>query len=434
MRMLDLIHRKRRGDELTEAEIRFLIDGYTRDAIPEYQMSAFAMAVCFQGMTEAETLHLTRAMAESGETVNFPGVDGFIGDKHSTGGVGDKVSIVLLPLAASAGLSIGKLSGRGLGHTGGTIDKLESIPGFQTEMSIDHFKALVREHRLVIADSSANLAPADHKLYALRDVTATVESIPMIVSSILSKKLAIGSHGMAFDVKTGTGAILPEYSAMKEIAELLVKTAQGAGRQAAALLTDMSQPLGRTVGNALELREAIDTLQGNGPADVEALSLALGAELLVMAGQADSPDDATERLRRHLNDGSAFDQLRRLVRAQNGDVGAVEDVERLPQASARIAVESPKAGAVRAFNARAVGEAANRLGAGRSAKGESIDHAVGVELTVKVGDSVEQGEPIAYLHVNDRTPVEAVQETLTSAVEIGDDPVEAPALIHERIA
>ena len=433
MRMLDLIHKKRDGNELTQDEIRYLVERYSAGEVPDYQMSAFAMAVYFQGMTEAETLHLTRAMAESGETVDFPNVEGFIGDKHSTGGVGDKISIVLLPLVAAAGLHVGKLSGRGLGHTGGTIDKLESIPGFRAEMSIERFQVLVRDHRLVIAESSADLAPADHKLYALRDVTATVESIPMIVGSILSKKLAVGSHGMVFDVKTGAGAILPEYARMREIARSLVKTAQGAGRQAAALLTDMSQPLGKTVGNALELREAVETLRGNGPPDVEALSLALGAELLVMAGEAEAPEDGVERLRRHLEDGSAYERLLAMARAQGGDVGVIEDVSQLPQAADQVAVEAPTAGVVHALDARAVGAAANLLGAGRTAKGASIDHAVGVELAAKVGDAVERAQPIAYLHVNDPSNLSDARARLTSAIEIGNGPIEAPSLVHERV-
>ena len=434
MRALDLIHKKRNGDELTEDEIRFLIDRYSADAIPDYQMSAFAMAVCFQGMTEAETLHITQAMAASGETVEFPDIHGFVGDKHSTGGVGDKISIVLLPLVAAAGLHMGKLSGRGLGHTGGTIDKLESIPGFETDMSIERFKELVREHRLVIANSSANLAPADHKLYALRDVTATVESIPLIVGSILSKKLAIGSQGMVFDVKTGAGAILPEHGRMTEIARLLVKTAQGAGRQAAALVTDMSQPLGRTIGNALELREAVETLQGNGPSDVEELTLALGAELLIMAGEADSPDDGVARLRRHIDDGSAYERFLAMVHAQGGDAGVVEDVAKLPRAADRVAIEAPRAGVIQALNARSVGEAANLLGAGRRAKGDPIDHAVGVDRVAKVGDRVDSGDPIAYLHVNDRTDLAEARDLVLSAFEIGHDATAPPALMHERIA
>ncbi len=433
MRALDLIQKKRNGDELTEGEVRFLIGRYSAGEIPDYQMSAFAMAVYFQSMTEAETLHLTRAMAESGETVDFPNVEGFIGDKHSTGGVGDKISLVLLPLVAAAGLHMGKLSGRGLGHTGGTIDKLESIPGFETDMSIDRFQRLARENRLVIANSSAELAPADHKLYALRDVTATVESIPLIVGSILSKKLAIGSHGMVFDVKTGAGAILPDYERMKELARLLINTAQGAGRQAAALLTDMSQPLGNTVGNALELREAVETLHGDGPSDVEALSLALGAELLVMADEAEAPDDGVERLRGHIDDGSAYERFLAMARAQGGDVSVIEDVSQLPQAADQVAVEAPTAGFVHALDARAVGEAANLLGAGRSDKGESIDHAVGVELAAKVGDAVGRAQPIAYLHVNDPSNLSDARERLTSAIEIGDGPIEVPSLVHERV-
>lgn len=434
MRALDLIQKKRNGDELTESEVRFLVEGYSAGEIPDYQMSAFAMAVYFQDMTEAETLHLTQAMAESGETVQFPDIDGFIGDKHSTGGVGDKISLILLPLVGAAGLSMGKLSGRGLGHTGGTIDKLESIPGFETEMSIERFKQLVREHRIAIAGSSANLAPADHKLYALRDATATVESIPMIAGSILSKKLAIGSHGMVFDVKTGAGAILPDDERMKEIARLLVKTARGAGRQAAALLTDMSQPLGNTVGNALELREAVETLQGNGPSDVSELSLALGAELLVMAGEADAPEGGIERLRRYLDDGSAYEQFRAMVRAQGGDESVIADVSRLPQAADRVAVEAPRHGVVQALNARAVGEVANLLGAGRSAKGESIDPAVGVVLRAKVGDAVHAGDPLAHLHVNDRSMLADATAGLRDAFEIGDEAVDPPPLIRERVA
>lgn len=433
MRALDLIRKKRDGGELTGDELRFLIQQYVDEKIPDEQMSALLMAVYFQGMTEAETLRLTQAMAESGETVDFSDIDGFIADKHSTGGVGDKVSLVLVPLIAAAGLYIGKLSGRGLGHTGGTIDKLESIPSFHADLSLERFRELVREEGLTIVESSPRLAPADHKLYALRDATATVASVPLIAASILSKKLAVGSHGIVFDVKTGTGAILPEYTSMKRIAQLLVKTAQGAGRRATALLTDMSEPLGCQVGNALEVREAIETLQGSGPEDLRKLCLRLGGELLMMAGEAPRLDAGVEYLERLLQSGAAFEHFATMVRAQGGDTKVLEDPSRLPQADRIIAVDAPQAGYVRDLNARAVGEAAHLLGAGRSVKGQRIDHAVGVSLYVKIGDRVEAGEPLAILHVNDPSALERALQRTSAAIQISAEPVAPPPLIRERV-
>jgi pyrimidine-nucleoside phosphorylase len=433
MRALDLIRKKRDGHELTREEIRFLIEGYVREGIPDYQMAAFCMAVYFRDMSEPEMLHLTEAMRDSGETLSFPNMQGFIVDKHSTGGVGDKVSLVLVPLVAAAGLYIGKLSGRGLGHTGGTIDKLESIPGFSAQLGLDEFRGLVERHGAAIAESGEELAPADHKLYALRDVTATVESIPLIVASILGKKLAVRSHGIVFDVKTGAGAILPRFSQTKRLARLLVEIARRAGRRAAALLTDMSQPLGLTVGNALEVREAIETLRGGGPHDLEEICVALGGELLLMSGEARTPDRARRKLRKLLRDGRAFERFLDVVRAQGGDARAVE-APRLPRARGRVPVLAPRSGYVTRAHARLIGEAAHLLGAGRSRKGEPIDPAVGVEVLKKIGDPVERGEPLCSLHVNRQDAVEIALRRVRSAYRIGRAPVEPPALLRGRIA
>ena len=433
MRALDLVRKKRDGYELTREELHYLIANYTRDGIPDYQMAAFCMAVYFRDMSEPEILALTEAMRDSGETLEFPNVKGFIADKHSTGGVGDKVSLVLVPLVAASGLYIGKLSGRGLGHTGGTIDKLESIPGFRTQLNLGQFRRLVERHGAAIAESGEELAPADHKLYALRDVSATVESIPLIVGSILSKKLAVESHGIVFDVKTGAGAILPRFSQTKRLARLLVEIARRAGRQAAALLTDMSQPLGDTVGNALEVREAVETLRGRGPHDLREVCVALGSELLVMSRQVPTLDRAQEKLRTLLRQGKAFERFVEIIRAQGGDARAVEAL-RLPRARERLPVLAPRSGYVKRVHARLIAEAAHLLGAGRRVKGEPIDPAVGVELLVKLGEEVERGEPLAYLHVNQRDSLEAAFHRVRSAYRIGRTPAEPPLLIRGRIA
>ncbi len=433
MRALELIRKKRDGRELSREEIHFLIDGYVQGEIPDYQMSAFCMAVYFQDMSESEILHLTEAMRDSGQTLRFPSVSGFIADKHSTGGVGDKVSLVLIPLLAASGLYIGKLSGRGLGHTGGTIDKLEAIPGFRTSLSLREFQKLVERCGGAIAESSEDLAPADHKLYALRDVTATVESIPLIVGSILSKKLAVESHGIVFDVKTGAGAILPRFSQTKRLARLLVAIAKRTGRQAAALLTDMSQPLGSMVGNALEVREAIETLQGRGPWDLEELCVSLGAELLLMAGEAYTLDQAQEKLRSLLTQGHAFEKFAEIVEAQGGEVHALEKLDKLPKARERVPLLASRSGYVRRLHARLIGEAAHLLGAGRSRKGEPIDPAVGVELLKKVGDEVEHGEPLLYLHVNARSNLNEALKRARTAVRVSQAPIEPPPLIRGRI-
>lgn len=433
MRALELIEKKRNGGRLGREEIRFLIDGYVRGEIPDYQVSALLMAVYFRDMTEAETLHLTEAMTDSGARVEFPEIDGFVADKHSTGGVGDNVSLVLVPLVAAAGLYIGKLSGRGLGHTGGTIDKLESIPGFRAQLSLSRFRTLVQRHRLAIAESGDEVAPADHKLYGLRDVTATVDSIPLIVGSILSKKLAVASHGIAFDVKTGAGAILREDDRMAELAEFLVGTAWEAGRKAVALLTDMSQPLGLMVGNALELREAIEVLEGGGPDDLREICLRLGSELLLMAGKVPTVEQGVDRLGRLLQSGEALGRLRAMIESQHGDPRVVDAPAMLPRASQRLPVEAPRSGSVVGLNARAIGMAAQRLGAGRVSKNGPIDHAVGVELKAKVGDDVEEGQALAYVHANERASLDGVRELIGSAFRIADQPSERPLLVQQRL-
>ncbi len=428
-----LIAKKRDGGELTPEEISFLIGSYLEGRLPDYQMSALLMAIYLRGMTSRETYHLTEAMARSGALVEFE-VDGFVADKHSTGGVGDKVSLVLVPLLASAGLAVGKLSGRGLGHTGGTIDKLESIPGFRGALSLKEFKAQVERWGLAISESTGELAPADHKLYALRDVTATVGSLPLIASSIMSKKLAVRSDGLVLDVKVGRGALMKTPEQARALAELMVELGRRAGRKVAAVLTGMDQPLGRAVGNALEVREAIETLQGRGPADLVEVCLALGAELLLMAGQAPSREEARGRLLRRLQDGTALEKFAELVARQGGDVRVISDLSRLPRARAVHELKAERAGYIMGLDALIIGEAARRLGAGRRLKGEEIDRAVGIVLLKKEGEPVEAGEPLAQVHYNSEGRLAEARPLLESAYLIGPEPPAPRPLILGRIA
>jgi len=430
---VDLIRKKRDGERLSQEEIDYLIQGYLRGEIPDYQMSALLMAIYLRGMDEEETFHLTTTMARSGRQLEFD-VEGFVADKHSSGGVGDKVSLVLVPLIASMGLVIGKLSGRGLGHTGGTVDKLDSIPGFRAEMSLERFKKQVEEIGAAIAESSAEIAPADHKLYALRDVTATVGALPLIASSIMSKKLAVKSDGIVLDVKTGKGALMPTLSQAEELAELMVELGRRAKRKIAAMLTGMDQPLGRMVGNALEVREAVAALQGEGPPDLEELCLELGAELLLMAGEARRRDEAKGKLREKLRDGSALAKLQELITYQGGDPRALEDGELLPRARAKVEVRAPQSGYIAEVDALLIGKAAHLLGAGRTVKGGPIDHAVGVELLRKVGDRVEQGEPLALIHYNSEGKLTEAQDKVEQAFSISPERSSSPALIRGRIA
>lgn len=433
MRALDLILLKREGQRLDRESIRFLIREYTAGRIPDYQMAAFCMAVLFRSMDEEETFDLTMAMADSGKRVSFPGAHGFVGDKHSTGGVGDKVSLVLLPMLASCGISIGKLSGRGLGHTGGTIDKLEAIPGFRAHFSLREFSRRVERVGLAVVESSAEIAPADRKLYELRDATGTVESLPLIVASILSKKLAVHSDGLVLDVKAGSGATVRSMDEARTLARWLVRVAQRAGRRASALLTDMSQPLGLMVGNELELREAVETLQGRGPADLLAICLELGSELLRMSDRKLSSAQAKARLTRTIENGAAFEKLIAMAKSQGGDVHVLENLDRLPRARKRLAVRALRSGYVRTLDARGIGEAAHALGAGRSRKGEKIDFAVGVELVKKVGDSVQRGQTLAILHANAADSLPIARAKTAEAFILGDSRPKPTTLVLARV-
>lgn len=433
MRAVDLIEKKRDGGELTPEEIRWLVQEYVAGKIPDYQMAAFLMAVYFRGMSEAETVALTQAMVESGERIDLSEIPGIKVDKHSTGGVGDTVTLVLVPLMAAAGFVMAKLSGRALGHTGGTIDKFEAIPGVRTELSMREIVEQAKRIGAVIADHTAELVPADRLIYELRDVTGTVPSLPLIAASVLSKKIAGGADLIVLDVKCGDGAFMRTFDEAKKLAEILVRVGNKLGKKFAALITAMDQPLGRMAGNALEVRQAIEVLRGQGPEDLREVVLALGAELLVMAGEAASPEDGKEKLVKLLENGKAFQKFRELVAAQGGDVRAVEDPDLLPKAQKIVEINAREAGYVQAVRARAIGLAAGLLGAGREVKGQPVDPAAGVELLAKVEDQVERGQPLARLHVGrpDRLP-EAIK-LVESAFLIGPLPPKPSPLILDRV-
>ncbi|WP_127494295.1 pyrimidine-nucleoside phosphorylase [Paenibacillus glycanilyticus] len=431
MRAVDLIQKKRDGGELTAKELTFLVDGYCDGDIPDYQMSAWAMAVLFRGMTPAETAALTLAMANSGDQVDLAPIAGVKVDKHSTGGVGDKTTLIIAPLVASVGVPVAKMSGRGLGHTGGTIDKLESIAGFQTELTREKFLEQVNELGLSVIGQSGNLAPADKKLYALRDVTATVESIPLIASSVMSKKIAAGADAIVLDVKTGSGAFMKTVDDSEKLAQAMVDIGTEVGRQTAAVISDMDQPLGFAIGNALEVREAIETLQGNGPADLTELCLTLGAHMVVLGGKASTVAEAKGLLQSQLDNGEAFAKFKQFVAAQGGDASVVDDVNRLPQAAELVEVKAASAGYIAAIDAEELGIAAMLLGAGRATKDASIDYSVGITIRKKVGDSVSEGDTLAVLHT--RAQDSAVEEVLNKVREAyavaAEKPEERPLLL-----
>ena len=435
MNTVDLIARKRDGGTLTREEIEHWIGGTVGRTIPDYQSSALLMAIRLQGMTDEETAILTDVMARSGSMFTPEDLGGFTVDKHSTGGVGDTTTLVLIPLLAAAGLTVGKLSGRALGHTGGTIDKLESIPGFRTDLSRDRFLELVNETKLALADHTEDMVPADRILYELRDVTATVDSLPLIVASIMSKKIAGGAQAIVIDVKTGAGAFLPKLEDSKRLAGSLVAIGTSLGRKMAALITDMSQPLGRMVGNALEVREAIDTLRGDGPEDLSGLCCELGGELLVLAGIRQDRDGAVDRLDRLLHDGSALAKFEELIAHQGGNPAVIDDPSLLPRAARKVEARAERAGVVRTLDALEIGRAANLLGAGRSTVEDAIDPAVGVELVRKIGDRVEDDGLLAVLHVNDETHLDVACRMVESAYEIDPEGEEVapPELIVDRI-
>lgn len=432
MRVYDIILKKRNGGELSSEEINYLVEGYTAGTIPDYQLSAFAMAVYFQGMTERETLDLTLAMAGSGDTVSLGKIPGLKVDKHSTGGVGDTTTLVLAPLVAAAGVPVAKMTGRGLGHTGGTLDKLEAIPGFMSSLSIAEMIEAVQKTGIAVVGQTGNLVPADKKLYALRDVTATVDSLPLIAASIMSKKLAAGADALVLDVKTGDGAFLKDLDESFALAEAMVEIGTGAGRETAAVITNMDQPLGYTVGNALEVQEAILTLQGKGPADLAELCMILGGWMIYLAGKSSSPQDGRDKLNRVIESGAALDKFRELIRSQHGDVRVIDDFTLLPRAAATAPVTAAAGGYVHRLRAEAIGRAAMALGAGRETKDAPVDLAVGVTLLKKVGDRVDPGDELALLHLNcapDAPPAETACRLVMTAYKIESAPAAKPRLI-----
>ncbi|MDI4645417.1 pyrimidine-nucleoside phosphorylase [Cohnella hashimotonis] len=431
MRAVDIIRKKRFGGELTEQEIGFLIKGLVDGAIPDYQISAWAMAVCYMGMTDKETAALTLAMANSGDTVDLSSIAGVKVDKHSTGGVGDKTTLIVAPLVAACGVPVAKMSGRGLGHTGGTIDKLESIPGFRTELSRDDFFAQVEDIGVAVIGQSGNIAPADKKLYALRDVTATVESIPLIASSVMSKKIAAGADAILLDVKTGDGAFMKTPEDAAKLAAAMVAIGNQVGRQTVAVISDMDQPLGRTIGNALEVREAIEVLRGEGPEDLREVSLVLASHMLVLGGIAGDTDAARRMLETAISSGEALRKFAAFVTAQGGDPAVTEDLSRLPQAPLRVPVSSAEAGYVLGIEAEAIGLAAMTLGAGRATKDDEIDYAVGIELAAKPGDFVREGDLLATLYVRaDDMRAESAVQSVRAAYRLGVEQGEPRPLLH----
>ena len=419
MRAVDVIQRKRDGHELAPADIKAFIDGYTRGAIPDYQASAFAMAVYFKGMTPAETVALTRAMMETGEVLDLSDLPGPKVDKHSTGGVGDKTSLVLAPLAAACGVFVPMISGRGLGHTGGTLDKLESIPGFRVGLSLQEFRAVLRKSRLGLIGQTPEIAPADRKLYALRDVTSTVESRPLIAASIMSKKMAEGIDALILDVKTGDGAFMQKYEDSQALAQAMVDIGRGMGKKVAALITDMDQPLGRAVGNSLEIAESVETLKGKGPKDLVELSVELAAWMLFLSRTEPSLDTARAKVQGALRSGAGLAKFREVIELQGGDPRVCDDPKRLPAARETVDVRAETAGRVTGIACRAVGTAGMLLGAGRETVDSPIDPAVGLILHKKVGDPVEKGEPLLTLHVNDRARLDESLRLARSAIRIG---------------
>jgi len=401
MRVLDLIIKKRDGGNLTAEEISFLIDEFNKGKIPDYQMAAFLMAVYFQGFNARETAALTLALAESGEMIDFSSLGSPVADKHSSGGVGDKITLVLAPLVAAAGVPMAKISGRGLGFTGGTIDKLESIPGFNAHLSIEKFVQLVRENNLSIMAQTERLTPAEGKLYALRDVTGTVENTSLIAASIMSKKIAAGAQAILLDVKTGKGAFLQNKEQAFQLAETMVRIGKEMGRRVVSVVTDMNQPLGFAVGNALEVKEAIDILKGAGPEDVKHLSVLLGGYLLALVGKVRNPEEGKEELLRILKSGAALEKFKQMVALQGGDTRYLEDPSLFPQAKIIEPIKASRSGYLNEIDAGKVGKAAVVLGAGRSFKGEKIDFTVGIVLNRKIGDMVAEGDTLAYIHAND---------------------------------
>ena len=430
MRAVDIIIKKRDGFELSREEIDFFVAGFTRGEIPDYQVSAWAMAIMLKGMTDRETTDLTMAMARSGDTLDLSGVVPIAVDKHSTGGVGDKTTLVVEPMVAACGLPVGKMSGRGLGFSGGTIDKMESIPGYRTNLNTHEFIEQLKSIGVVLTGQSGDLAPADGKLYALRDVTGTVPSIPLIASSIMSKKIAAGAQAIVLDVKVGVGAFMETVETARQLARLMVAIARLSGRRAIGLLSDMNQPLGYAVGNALEVEEAIETLHGGGPADFREHCLVVASHLLHLGGKAASVDEGRQIADMALKDGRAFDRFHLLVQTQGGDVRYVDNPGLFPKAQYIQTISAGRSGYLSAINARIVGETSVELGAGRARKTDPVDPAVGIEILHKVGDQVAVGDPLFIIHANDPQKLEAARFRLKAAHTWSDQPVEPLPLFY----
>lgn len=431
MRMVDIIAKKRDGKELTTEEIKFFINGYTDGSIPDYQVSALAMAIFFKDMTDRERADLTMAMVESGETIDLSAIEGIKVDKHSTGGVGDTTTLVLGPLVAALDVPVAKMSGRGLGHTGGTIDKLEAVEGFHVEITKEQFIDIVNRDKVAVIGQTGNLTPADKKIYALRDVTGTVNSIPLIASSIMSKKIAAGADAIVLDVKTGAGAFMKTEEDAKELAHAMVRIGNNVGRQTMAVISDMSQPLGFAIGNALEVKEAIDTLKGEGPEDLTELVLVLGSQMVVLAKKANTLEEAREILIEVMKNGKATEKFKEFLSNQGGDSSIVDNPEKMPQAKYVIDVPAKTSGVISNIVADEIGIAAMLLGAGRATKEDEIDLAVGLMLRKKVGDAVKEGEPFVTIYAN-RENVEDVKAKIYENISIAETAV-APKLVHTVI-
>jgi pyrimidine-nucleoside phosphorylase len=430
MRAVDIIAKKRDGEPLTDREIGWFVQSYTQGDLPDYQAAAWLMAVYLRGMNHDETVALTLSMARSGDTLDLSDVAPTVVDKHSTGGVGDKTSLALAPLVAATGLPVGKMSGRGLGFSGGTLDKLEAIAGYRADLTTAQFLAQLREHGIVVAGQTADLAPADGKFYALRDVTATVSSLPLIAASIMSKKIASGANVIVLDVKVGRGAFMKTEADARALGAIMVEMGQRTGRRVAAVLSDMSQPLGNAVGNALEVREAIDTLQGRGPADFTEHCLTVGAHMLVLAGRAADTDTARRTLQETLSGRRAWEKFREWIEAQGGDLACVDDPDRLPRARFIETVPAPHSGHVAGIDAREIGLTSMLLGAGRSKKGDPVDPAVGIVLAVKTGAEVDEGDPLFTLHANDEAKLAQARARALAAFTWQEKAVEPPPLFY----
>lgn len=432
MQMYQIIAKKRDGEELTQKEIDYVVKAYTDGSIPDYQVSALLMAIYFQDMTPWERATLTSAMVNSGDKINLSAIDGIKVDKHSTGGVGDTTTLILAPLVASLGVPVAKMSGRGLGHTGGTIDKLESIPGFHIELTNDEFLSNVNKHKVAVVGQSGNLTPADKKFYSLRDVTATVNSIPLIASSIMSKKIASGADAIVLDVKSGAGAFMKQKEDATELAKAMVDIGNNVGKKTMAVISDMSQPLGNAVGNALEVKEAIATLKGQGPEDLTELCLTLASQMVVLGQKAKTLKEARALLEENLHNDKAFNQFKTLIQAQGGETAVIDTPDKLPTAAHQMEFTAEATGNIQSINADYIGQAAMMLGAGRQTKDSEIDLAVGIVLNKKVGDAVRKGDVLLTIHANNQN-IDSVLSYVQEAIIITEKPVRKPHLIYETI-